>query len=339
MSEKRFGVGVVGAGAMGQNHLRNFAALPDFEIRAVADADEARAREQAERFGARLCATGYREIVECPDVDVVVVAIPTAFHAEVAIAAAQNGKHIFCEKPLALTVADGERMIQAAQEAGVKLALNFQLRFHNGFRILREWFRSGKVARPVFYVAHAAAEVRPKLAMHDDTLNRGPVVDLMCHTVDVWRCLFESDPVRVYARGATFATGKPRVAPVERLAVDTALVVVEFGSGDVGAFHVSWGLPEGTAGMSQQVVYAPNALLQIDPFSKIRIALDGKEPEEIDGTGNDPLVDHTKHFAAAVRDDLPVETTGQDGLIALKTSLAALESAATGRLVEIAEIR
>ena len=338
MSDRTFGVAVIGAGDMGQKHMQNFSALADFEVRAVADVDEARAREQAERFGAALAASDYREVVGLPEVQVVVVATPAAFHADVAVAAAESGKHIFCEKPLALTVADGERMIRAARDAGVKLALDFQLRFHRGFETLREYFRSGKLARPVFYAAHAAAEVRFKMAMHDDTLNRGPVVDLMCHTVDVWRSLFESDPVRVYAHAAIFARGKPRIASVQQLAVDTAAVVVEFASGDVGVFHVTWGLPEGTRGLSKQIVTAPNALVEIAPFSRISIALDGKAPEVIDDIPDGALVANTEHFAAAVRDDLPVQTTGEDGLIALKTSLAALESAATGRVIGIDEI-
>ena len=349
--EKTYGVGVVGAGAMGKSHLKNFSRLPGFGIRAVADVNAEAAAEQAAAFGATFHTTDYREVVTRPDIDVVVVAVPAAFHADIAVMAAENGKHVFCEKPLALTVAAGERMIRAAKEADVKLALGFQLRFHKGVQILRERFRNGVLGRPVFYTAHAGLEVRPKLAMHDDALNRGPLVDVMCHTVDLWRGLFESDPVCVYARAAIFAEGKPRVAGVQKLAVDTAVVVVEFASGDVGTFHVSWGLPEGTRSLGGQFIHAPNGHVQLAGWTKITFTLNGREPEVIEDITCDAGFDNAKHFAAAVTDaaaerarrmqePLPLDSvsTGEDGLMALKVSLAALESAATGRLVSIAEM-
>ena len=338
MPEKTYGVGVVGAGAMGKTHLRNFSRVPCFEIRAVADVDADRAAEQGAEFGAAYHATDYRQVVTRPDVDVVVVAVPAAYHAQIAIMAAENGKHVFCEKPLALTVADGERMIRAAREAGVKLGLNFQLRFHEGVGVLRERFRSGALARPVFYTSHAGSEVRPKPAMHDDTLNRGPFVDVMCHTVDLWRVLFQSDPVRVYARAAIFGAGKPKVAGVKQLALDTGVVVVEFASGDVGTFHISWGLPEGTPGLSGQFIYAPNGHVTLEGWAKLTFTLNGGEPEVIEDITGDCGLENVRHFAAAVTDGAPIQTTGEDGLMALKVSLAALESSRTGRAVTIEEI-
>jgi len=275
----------------------------------------------------------YREIVGRPDIDVVFVCTPTAFHSEVVIEAARHGKELFCEKPLALTLADGEKMVRAVREAGVRMGINFCHRFWKANHFLRRYFQEGKAGRPIYHTMYMAAKVRPNITMHDDRLNRGPVMDVLCHFLDTWRFLFGSEPCRVFARAATFAKGKAHVATVKSLALDTAVVTVEFESGDVGCFHVCWGLPEDTASYGRNIAVGPEALIELDGFRKITITRGKAEPEVIDDLHTDIHLEQMNHFATALKTNGPPNSTGEDGLIALKVSLAAFESVRTGEAV------
>jgi len=338
VSKTRFGVAVVGAGNMGVKHMTAVSKIPWFEIRAVADVNVSLAEERAKKFGASVVSGDYREIVKRDDIDVVYVCVPAAYHAPVAVAAAKNGKHVYCEKPLALTLDDGQSMIAAAKEAGVRLAVGFQHRFREYFDKLRALLRDDGIGRPAYHTIYSVAEVRPNLAMHEVRGNGGPFVDVLCHYVDIWRFIFDSDPVSVFAAGATFAKGKPAVAKVKELAVDTGIAVVGFASGDVGCFQTSWGLPPGTPGVNEQQMITPNALFMPEPFAKFTVIRNGGQPEVFSDLGIEiqPLQNEAaKYFATAIRDGTPPRTTGEDGLIALKVSLAFLKSVETGQRVAL----
>ena len=338
MQNDALGVAVVGAGNMGRRHMTAINEVPLFALRTICDANTELARERAEEFGAAEWTGDYAEVVRREDVDVVYVCVPAGLHADVVVAAAESGKHVFCEKPLALTLSDGERMIRAAQEAKVKLAVGFQHRFRKWFTYLHRLLNDGDVKRPVYCQLASAASVRPNPAMHDMHGNGGPFIDVMCHHVDIWRYLFESDPVKVYARTATLAEGTERLAHLKELAPDTGVIVVEFASGDVATYTECWGLPDGSPGFSHEYMVASNAFIELERFSRMKISLNGKEPEELadwEVTIQELLGTQAGHFADTLRKDGTPRTTGEDGLIALKVSLAAMESARTGQPVLI----
>ena len=335
MNKRTFGVAVVGAGNMGKRHMANARTLPEFDIRAVADVDAAAAEAQAKAFGAPFWSADYREAIDRPDVDVVFICVPCCCHAEVAVEAARKGKHVFSEKPLALELADGERMIAAAQDGGVILAVDLQQRFQNAFREVKRILAEGNVGGPRFYTIVETIDVRPNIAMHARGLNGGPLMDQFCHWLDMWRFVFNSDPVRVFARGATFATENPRVAQLVRkddLAMDTASVTVEFASGDVGTYQVCWGLPDKTAGVSKHLVVAPRAQIEVELFSRITVHR-GEAKEIIEPETVNAHFEQLKHFAGCLTNGGRPCTTGEDGLVALETSLAIMESIRTGRSV------
>jgi predicted dehydrogenase len=129
-------VGLIGAGSIARAHAIAYAsartycgpAVPEVRLARVADADEAVAKSAADRLGFEAWTTDWEEVVASPDVDVVSIVTPNFLHAPMAIAAAAAGKHVLCEKPLAATAADAERMYRAAAKAGVVHAVNFNYR-------------------------------------------------------------------------------------------------------------------------------------------------------------------------------------------------------------------
>ncbi len=125
------GIALVGAGAFGQFCLKAFAAMPEVRIVAVADIDGERAREQASQYGARPC-TDLTDLLADPEVAIVALNTPPYLHHAQGLAVLRAGKHLFCEKPLALTEAEAEALIRAAEEHGALLTVDYVMR-HNPF--------------------------------------------------------------------------------------------------------------------------------------------------------------------------------------------------------------
>ena len=329
MAERKLGVCVVGAGAMGARHAEGWSTVDEARLIAVADVDEGRARRLAEEYGFVRWTTDYREVVASDEVDVVSVCTPAFYHPEVAVFAAQQGKHVLCEKPIALTLEGADRMIDAARSSGVKLGIGFQLRFSKATKELKKLFRRGEIGRPVMWRRNASAPIRTivgKPAMHDlKRGNGGPVVDESCHTFDLWRVVLGGEPVRVTARGFTFAEGREELKDVEELAPDTAAVIVEHSSGDIGVLTITWGLPPGAYGGSMADILGPEGAIV---FAKdgLKVIKEGGEEREIPCPLGGEKAEEIRHFARAILEGGEPEATGEDGRIALQVSLAALES-------------
>ena len=136
-------VGVIGTAYGGVSHLPTFAARPEYEVVAVATSRPETARAAAERFGVPRAVVGYSALCADPEVDLVCVATRPRAHPEMVLAALEAGKHVFCEAPLAPTVAEAEVLCRAAQRAGVVAVVGMQSRFSSGLWRLRELVRDG----------------------------------------------------------------------------------------------------------------------------------------------------------------------------------------------------
>ncbi len=337
MSKGKVGVCVVGCGDMGTTHAKAWMRGEVGRVVAVADPDVARAQKLAAECGLDRAYSDCREAIPRPDVHVVSVCTPTCFHPSVSMFAMEQGKHVLCEKPIALTVADAERMIAASQARNLKLAVGFVLRFSPATELIARHLKDGSIGRPVMFRHAQVAEIRPKRAMHDRHQNNGPIVDTCCHNFDMWRVCFGAEPKRVTARGFTFGRNKPELAHLKELAVDTAAVIVEFAGGDLGVITISWGLPAGTRYPGGSDILGPDGIIRVDGLAGLTLVKGGKEEKIGDPSKALPdlHVAQTTCFARAVTGGDPVKASGADGLAALKVSLAALESVETGKSVDL----
>lgn len=241
---KRYNIAVIGTGDMGNRHIAGWQALGHHVV-SVTDVDTARADEAAEAYNIPAVHRDYAAAVADPEVDIVSICLPLAFHAPVTVRAAQNGKHILCEKPLARSFREVVEMEAAVEKAGVQFGLGLQRNLAEGVGVLRRLAAEGAFGRPLVFNSDLLQEVRPKRAMHDRRGNNGPLTDAGCHYYMLWQSVFRSKPKSVYAQGRILATGRAEVAHLDQLAIDTAVVTVEFESGDVATMTVSWSLPAG----------------------------------------------------------------------------------------------
>jgi predicted dehydrogenase len=338
--EAPLGVCIVGCGFMGRTHAESWALVQEARIVAVVDLLEDRAKKLADQCGLERTFSDYRQAIDLPEVDVVSVCIPTYLHAEVTIYAAERGKHVLSEKPIALFVEQAEAMIAAADKHQVRLGVGFMRRHSPVTEALREYLSSGKLGRPVMASAADIREIRPKIEMHDAYKNGGPVIDMVVHQIDEWAFVFESEPVSVFAQGFKLAAGRPELeSRVQELAHDTATVVVRYASGDAGTFIVTWGLPYGVnpPGLPEQI-YGPHGLAEVNlspPHQEMRVKVDAGEWQVVSTCDENAYHRQVAAFARCLLEDLPLAVGGADGLRALKTARAALESIKTGKVVEI----
>ena len=332
------GVCVIGCGYMGRIHAEYWDKLPQATVVAIVDIQSERANRLANQLK---CApyTDYREAIARPDVDVVSICIPTSLHAEASILAAEKGKHILCEKPIALALEEADRMIDAARQNKVKLGIGFMRRHSPVFHKLKSLLSAGHFGRPVLYHAADIREVRPKREMHDSSLNGGPVIDMAVHLIDMWGEIFDARCVSIHARGLTLAKNRPEIAHIRELAVDTANLTATYESGDIGSFLVSWGLPPkvNPVNFNDQII-GPRGLGEVH-FGMERQELscmsEGGGSETLSISQENIYQNQIRAFADSILTGTPFPTSGEEGKAALRAALAALESIQTSQSVDL----
>jgi 1,5-anhydro-D-fructose reductase (1,5-anhydro-D-mannitol-forming) len=202
---KTNGWGLIGTGRIADDRV--LPAIRSFErnrLVGVVSRDPGRAESFANKFGAEHAYTRYEDLLRNPDVTVVAIHTPNAFHAEQAIAAARAGKHVFCDKPMATSVADAERMIAECEKAGVKLGVNFHNRFMPCFIDTKRIIDSGEIGEVQIAILEASPGARPgaRLAtwrVDPQLAGLGTTMSIGVHVYDILRYLLSSEIASVTA--------------------------------------------------------------------------------------------------------------------------------------------
>ena len=332
-AQPQHGVAVLGCGAMGRGHATAWTERDDARVLAVFDLDRDRAHALAADTGAAVC-DSWQAAVETDGVTMVSVCTPICHHAEMAIHAANHGRHVLTEKAIALTLADADAMIAAAADAGVKLVVAYQHRTFPPHRTWRALIDRGVLQGPLFIRFEDTRGVRPKTAMHRRSMNGGPVIDMAGHFFDMVRYYTGAEPVRVTAHGHCFGATKPELAAFDDLALDAAEVLVEYTGGHVLSTAVNWGLPAGHPGRSSMCVTTADAVsVPVDGGISVRQADRETIYDAVPGVAG--TAGRIDDLVQAVVNDTRPEVAGEDGRTALAVCLGALESMETGTTVEL----
>ncbi|MCI0346262.1 MAG: Gfo/Idh/MocA family oxidoreductase [Chloroflexi bacterium] len=293
--------------------------MPYPRIVAIASRDVARATAAAAEAGIPRVHGSYEALLADPEVDAVYIPLPNHLHAEWTIAAARAGKHVLCEKPLAMTSADAERMVVVADEAGVALMEAFMYRLHPSWVAVRELVEAGRIGRLVAVQSWFSY-------FNDDPLNirnvrsagGGALYDIGCYNVNLSRMLFASEPVRVEA--------SIRRDPVSGVDVATS-GILEFEGGGIATFTCSIRAED-----DQRVhVYGTDGRISIEiPFNvppdrptHVFVTHGGNPPvdpatERLTFEIADPYTVEAEAFAAAVLDGRPVPVHPSDAVANLR---------------------
>lgn len=196
------GWGIIGIGTIANNAIAPaIQALPDGHLAAIVSRDRERADAFAEKHGAKRAYTDYGEMLADKDVDIVYIATPNALHAEQAIAAARAGKHVLCDKPLALTAKDAQGVVDACKEAGVKLGTNFQTRHQAASVEAKRLIDAGTIGDVVLAQVEVGIGAIPLRGWRTDPdlAGRGAVYNIGVHAYDLLRFLLSSEVSEVSA--------------------------------------------------------------------------------------------------------------------------------------------
>ena len=335
---KKVRVGIVGFGQIGPVHLRSYQQFPEkVEVAAVVDLLDEKL-VLAKESGVDQVMKDYQELLARDDVDAVSVCIPTHLHRELAEQAAAAGKHVFCEKPMAMTAADASAIEAACSKAGVKLQLGFVRRFDHEWLKFREIVQSKTLGDKVVWRSVAASQGAPTPWFFQRELGGGPFMDGAVHNYDFGHHLFGSVK-QVTAHGTMLQP--------DRTVMDTGTAVIEYSTGDILQMMWSWGLQAGTTGSAaHDVLGSEGALLFTgagkDPLDKeasnigyLTINRPGREQEPHSYVKNDMFRDELESFIDCIREDKPTLVTAEHGKEALRVALAVLESAETGQTVQL----
>ncbi|MFP3904161.1 MAG: Gfo/Idh/MocA family protein, partial [Armatimonadota bacterium] len=201
------GYGVIGCGRVSSRHMDAAETVAGLELVAIADANVSKVQSVAEERSSNPTPyADYRELLADDAVDVVVIAVPTHLHAEVTVAAAEAGKHIYCEKAMAPTLQECRQMISATDEAGVKLMIGQSTRYRRPFMQARRLIERGEIGDVVAVDASFSGTATTKDDVPEDfwrfkkgAQGHGYVVNFGCHYIDTSRFLCGQDPAAITA--------------------------------------------------------------------------------------------------------------------------------------------
>ena len=234
MTERKVRFGVLGLGRIGKIHAANLASrIAGTEVAALSDVVPEELAAVAAKLGVKAAYADYREVLFREDVDAVVICTPTDTHCQMILDAAAAGKHIFCEKPVDLSLEKIQAAIDAAAKAGVQLMVGFNRRFDPNFLKVRETVAAGLIGSPqVLRITSRDPGPPPEQYIR---ASGGLFLDMTIHDFDMARYQVGSDVTEVYARATVL------VDPVFERAGDwdTAVVTLEFENGALGTIDNS----------------------------------------------------------------------------------------------------
>jgi predicted dehydrogenase len=207
----KIGVCVIGSGRAGMIHAGNFAGrVAHAELAALVDARKETVEESCRELGVKAGYQDYRQALADPRVHAVVVVVPTVLHKEIVVDAARAGKHILCEKPMAMNPAECDEMIAACGKAGVKLQIGFMRRFDASFMAARARIDAGEIGDVVLVKSLTHGPSVPQEWMYDIAASNGPLAEVNSHDIDTLRWFAGGEIVEVYAIGGNFRCPQAR---------------------------------------------------------------------------------------------------------------------------------
>lgn len=316
---KSVNVGVIGVGAMGQNHVRVYSKIKNANLLAVSDLMKGTLAEVSKEYNT-VGYVDYDNILEMPEIDAVSVCVPTTYHYEVVMKAIAQGKHVMVEKPIAFTLDEAKEMVDAAEDAGVKLATGHVERFNPAVLEAKRLIDEGVIGEVVSASAKRVGPFPPRIK------DVGVTIDLAIHEVDIMFYLFDSPVSRVYANMGS------RLEKCEY--EDHAELMMKFESGTVGVLETNWLTPYKKR---QLEIIGVDGIISIDYIDQA-VKVYGKNAQKVNVEHKEPLKEELNSFLSAVINDEEPKITGEDGIHALKVVLAAMKSAKSKNPINMNEV-
>ncbi|HIE8344234.1 TPA: D-chiro-inositol-2-dehydrogenase IolG2 [Salmonella enterica] len=333
---KKLRCGVIGLGRVGKMHVENMYLLPQLDIICAADYFIEEMSDWLYSVNITSGYKNYQELLQRDDIEAVFIFTSTDMHEEIVTAAAQAGKHIFCEKPLSMNEDEQASMavLRKVKEKGVTLQVAFNRRFDPQFHEVFELVRSGKIGRPQMIKITSRD---PDLLPHDLIKRIGGLIfDFTMHDFDMARFMMQDEVSEVYVKGNTLID--PSLKNIDN--VDTLAVMLTFRNGGYALIDNS---RRAVYGYDQRVeVFGSEGMAYADNVSESTVKVFNSQHCIM----KNPLPDFTVRYREAYRTEIlhfidsvlhhtPVVCTGEDALLAQRIAIAAQQSLKSGLPVKI----
>ncbi|WP_223552109.1 inositol 2-dehydrogenase [Aestuariivivens sp. NBU2969] len=333
---KRLKFALAGLGRIGKIHLDNLLQMNSIKVVAAMDPVE-ESRKYAEEKGVLNVTSTYEEMLSSTDIDVVVVCSPTDTHADYVEIAAKMGKHIFCEKPLDLSLQRVVEVLEVVEGSGVKLMIGFNRRFDKEFKKVKALVTEGAIGDHHLVKITSRDPGAPPVSYIEKS--GGLFLDMTIHDFDIARFIVSKEVDEVYARGAVLVN--PAIGDVGD--IDTAVITLTYTDGTMAIIDNS---REAAYGYDQRVeVFGSKGMVKAENNLHDSHQLFTSQGSQ----GSLPLHFFLERYAEAYKTEMSdyikslkngteVPASGNDGLQSLKIGLAAIKSLKENRPVKLSEI-
>jgi 1,5-anhydro-D-fructose reductase (1,5-anhydro-D-mannitol-forming) len=334
MMVSRTGWGFIGASTIAEQHMIGAVrAQPGCEVVAVASSSAERGQAYAQRHG---IARGYGSVdalLADPAVNAVYISTTNELHLPQTLAAAKAGKHVLCEKPLALNLADARRMVAACREAGLVMATNHHLRNAATHRKMRELVQGGAIGKPLFARVFHAVYLPPNLQgwrIEKPQAGGGVILDITVHDADTLRFILGAEPVQAVAMSQAAFLAREGLE-------DGVMAVLKFDNGVLAQLHDAFTVQH--AGTGIEIHGSEGSVIGRDVMTQRAIGevlLRNAQGEQVVPVEHENLyVRGVASFCAAMRGEGSPAASAEDGVRSLAVALAVLEACRSGRAVDV----
>ena len=332
---EKVNIGVIGVGRIGRLHVRNLKyQVPGTKVLAVADIFEKSAREVASQLEIPIAEKDYRVLLENKDIDAVVICSSTDTHAQIISEAAQAGKHIFCEKPIALDIDKIDQAIAAVKNAGIKLQVGFNRRFDPSFKKAKDLVAKGTIGTPHLVRITSRDPEPPPISYVK--VSGGIFLDMMIHDFDIARFLLGQEVVELMAVGSCLID--PAIG--EAGDIDTAIVTLKYEGGAWGTIDNS---RKAVYGYDQRIeIFGSEGCVMVGNPTPTEVTINSAEDTKTDKPlyffterYQEAYLAEMKEFIKCIQEDTKPLVGGFDGKVSVQMGYAAKESLTKGSFVKI----
>lgn len=328
-------IGLIGTGRIGFIHAESLSfRLSEADLLCVSDVNLNAAKSCAKEFKVDNVYQDYRKILERKNIDAVVISSSTDTHAEIIKGAAESGKHIFCEKPIALDLSQIDEALQAVDNAGIKFQVGFNRRFDPNFKKIKELVSSGNIGKPYLLRITSRDPVPPPYEYIK--VSGGIFLDMTIHDFDMARYLLGDEVIEIFATGDVLVDTKIG----DFGDIDTAMITLKFRNGAIGSID-----------NSRKAVYGYDQRVEILGSEGCATAFN-ETPDQVAISDNkgihtekphyffieryrESYIQEMREFIDAVKSDKTPPVGGIDGRISVLMAMAAKESLEKNRPVKI----
>ncbi len=332
---RKVNIGVIGAGRIGRIHARNLKfQIPGVKIIAIADVVIESAKKLAGELEIPVYEEDYHRLLKNDDIQALIICSSTDTHAQIIIEAAEAGKDVFCEKPIALEMEKIDRTLSAVDKAGVKLQVGFNRRFDPSFKKAKELVEAGKIGTPHLLRISSRDPQPPPLDYIRGS--GGLFLDMMIHDFDMARYLLKEEVTEIMATGHCLIDSSIGKCGD----IDTAVVLLKFQSGALGTIDNS---RQAVYGYDQRIeVFGSEGSVVVENKTPTEVTLHSAESIQSDKPlyfflerYQEAYLAEMNHFITCILEDKKPCVGGLDGKISVAMGYAALESLNRGGFVKV----